>query len=371
MGTITRRDFVLLMAVALGGMSGCLSGCATHASGRAKELASAFAAGSDDVRSFADDVNREIALPAEVRRIVPSGPYAQVLLSTLCPDYLIGLSSGFSAKQSDYFPSRLTDLPVLGRYYGKNATMNYEAVIELAPDVIVDIGESSKGIGAAMDDLQEQSGIPCIFLKGEFGHLPSTYRALGDLTGLQERAEKLARYIEEACSFAQDHRQQIVDRDIKLMYATGAHGYQVKAQGTVHSTAIDLLGFNNVAVLDEANSTEVSPEQVMIWQPDVLLLSQESGFYSYIYDDATWSAISAVRNRRVYEVPYEPYEWLDRPPSVQTVLGLQWLGNLLCPDIYDFDMVQCAQEFFKLFWDYDLSEANARDFLSRSTLLLG
>lgn len=367
---MTRRDFVLLAAAAgLCTLGGGLAGCTSQVSGRARELEDAAASGSGDARWFVDDAGRRVALPSQVGKIVPSGPYAQVLLCTLCPQALVGLSSSFSAAQARYFPETVTGLPVLGRYYGKNATMNYEAVIDLAPDAIIDIGESAEGIAEDMTALQEQTGIPCVFLKGEFADLSATYRVLGDLTGEEQRAEQLASYIEETCAFAEANRAEVVARDIRLMYATGAYGYQVKAKGTVHSNAIDLLGANNVAVLTDANATEVSPEQVMIWQPEVLLLSPESGFFSYIYGDETWSSIEAVRNRCVYEVPYQPYEWLDRPPSVQTVLGLQWLGNLLCSDLYDFDMVDCAREFFELFWGYDLSSEEAAALLANSTLI--
>lgn len=369
---MTRRGFAALAATAaLGAFSGGLSACAPQASGRARELEEAAAAGSDAARWFVDDAGRQVALPAQVGKIVPSGPYAQVLLCTLCPQALIGLSSSFSARQAQYFPETVTGLPVLGRYYGKNATMNYEAVIGLAPDAIIDIGESSEGIEEDMTGLQEQTGIPCVFLNGEFANLPAVYRRLGELTGLSGRAEELARYIEETCTLVDANRAEVAARDIRLMYATGAYGYQAKAKGSIHSNAIDLLGVNNVAVIEDANATEVSPEQVMIWQPEVLLLSPESGFFSYVYEDETWSSIEAVRSRRVYEVPYQPYEWLDRPPSVQTVLGMKWLGNLLCPDLYDFDMVECAQEFFELFWGYHLSEAEANELLANSTLIRG
>ena len=58
----------------------------------------------------------------------------------------------------------------------------------------------------------------------------------------------------------------------------------------------------------------------------------------------------------------------NSPPSVNRVLGIWWLGNLLYPELYDYDMVQVAQEYYRLFWHYDLTEEEARQMLSRSTL---
>ena len=50
------------------------------------------------------------------------------------------------------------------------------------------------------------------------------------------------------------------------------------------------------------------------------------------------------------------------------LLGIWWLGNLLYPQYYDYDMAEKTQEIFQLFWDYDLSEEEARQMLANSTL---
>ena len=58
----------------------------------------------------------------------------------------------------------------------------------------------------------------------------------------------------------------------------------------------------------------------------------------------------------------------NSPPSVNRVLGIWWLGNLLYPELYDYDMVQVAQEYYRLFWHYDLTAEEAERMLSHSTL---
>jgi iron complex transport system substrate-binding protein len=109
----------------------------------------------------------------------------------------------------------------------------------------------------------------------------------------------------------------------------------------------------------------------MNWAPDVLLLSPAEGYFYDIYEDPVWAEVPAVRERRVFEVPAKPYEWLNKPPSVQTLLGLLWLGNLLVPDLYDFSITERACEFYRLFWHYALSEAEARELMANSTFLEG
>lgn len=50
------------------------------------------------------------------------------------------------------------------------------------------------------------------------------------------------------------------------------------------------------------------------------------------------------------------------------LLGVWWLGNLVYPDLYSYNMVEKAQEIYKLLWNYDLSQSGAEALLSNSTL---
>ena len=62
-----------------------------------------------------------------------------------------------------------------------------------------------------------------------------------------------------------------------------------------------------------------------------------------------------------------PYNWLSNPPSINMLLGVWWLGNLLYPQYYDYDMAEKAQEIFALLWDYELSDEEAAAMLANST----
>jgi iron complex transport system substrate-binding protein len=58
---------------------------------------------------------------------------------------------------------------------------------------------------------------------------------------------------------------------------------------------------------------------------------------------------------------------MDRPPSVQRVLAVKWLGNLLYPDLFDYDMIAETQTFYQLFFHCTLTEAEVRTLLENST----
>ena len=50
------------------------------------------------------------------------------------------------------------------------------------------------------------------------------------------------------------------------------------------------------------------------------------------------------------------------------LLGIRWLGNLLYPDIYDYDMAAEAQRAYRLLWGYELTDVEASELLAHSTL---
>ncbi len=366
---ITRRSFLAASAtLAAGALLPGLSGCGSKTSTKASYLEKLYQEGSDEVFLFTDSCGREVVLPTNIQSIVPSGAYAQIILCTMCPDLLSGLSSNFSKSASQYLPSVVSDLPVLGRFYGKNADMNYEEVISVNPDVIIDMGEEKTDIATDLSALQEQTGLPVIFIKATLDSSAAAYETLGSILGLEERGAELSSYVQETLDFAAEHYDECASRGLKARYSGGGLGYDVNEKGTVHAAVIDNIRVDNDAVLD-SGSSEATAEQVMIWAPDVLLLSPANGFFEFVYEEESWASVPAVLNKQVYEVPKRPYEWCDKPPSVQQVLGIRWAGNLLYPDIYNYDMAEEAQRFFKLFWGYDLSTSEAYELMANSTYL--
>ncbi len=318
---------------------------------------------------FTDSAGRTVTVPAEITKIAASGATAQMILMTLCPELLIGLASSPSEEQRPYFPESMWDLPTFGQFYGSKANLNMEALIAAEPQIVIDLGDPKDSIAEDMDMIQEQTGIPTVFIEATLSKMPAAYRTLGELLGRQEQAEKLAAFVEETLAMAERNRARIPESEKKtVMFGTGSTGLACNAAGSSQADVIDLVGGVNAIVSDEVSNknggTAVDLEQVYTVDPDVILLSA-GGPYETL-PDGEWAQLQAVRNGEYYEIPNLPYSWMSAPPSVNRVLGVWWLGNLLYPELYDYDIVQVAQEFYGLFWHHSLSEEEAAALLSRS-----
>ena len=327
-----------------------------------------------DVWSFTDSCGREVELPSEIDRIVPSGPLAQMVLYTLCPDKLQSLATPLTRTQKKYINKKYWDLPVTGQFYGGGSTVSYETIIATAPDVIIDIGETKDGIADDMDSIQKSTGIPTVFVQAELTTMADAYETLGKITGEEKQAGDCAAYIRETLAEAEKYSARVPRSQRKrVLFSQGEYGTEVLGAGSIHSEVLDLVGAINVAQLNHLSSngnSEVSMEQILTWNPEVVILSPDSN-YDEIFSDPLWASVQAVKTGAVYEVPGAPYNWMDRPPSVQRILAVKWLGNLLYPEAFPYDMIEETQEFYSLFYHDDLTQAEARALLAHSTEKLG
>jgi iron complex transport system substrate-binding protein len=321
---------------------------------------------------FKDSAGREVQIPADITRVAPSGTVATMFLAAVCPEYLVCIGSEPSAAQTAYLPQVTLTLPVTGQLYGGKSTINLEALLAAKPQIIIDLGDFKKGVADDLNALQEQVGIPVVFIQADLEHMAEGFRTLGSLlSGKKDRCEELASYVEETLSIAAEGREKIPEADrLSVMYTTGASGLGTNAEGSSQAQVIPLVGAVNAIVVEDVTSkgggNVINMEQLYAFDPDIILFSADS-IYGDVAGDASWQQLRAIQEGRYYEIPDQPYNWMSSPPSLNMLLGIRWLGSLLYPEVYTYDMAEEAQRAYKLLWGYDLSPEEAAELLARST----
>ena len=310
---------------------------------------------TETTRVFTDSCGREVTVPADIQKIAVSGPLAQMVVFAIAPDKMVGVANAWDESAKAYFDAKYLELPLLGQLYGGKGELNLETLLAAAPDVVIDVGEPKDSIAEDLDALQEQTGIPFVHIDAYLASMDDTYAMLGDLLAMPNEAQGLADY----CRYAYDKVKAIADsvEKVDLLYVTGEEGLNVIARGSYHAEVIDML-CSNLAVVDEPSSkgtgNEVDMEQILNWNPAVVIFAPGS-IYSTVADNENWQTIPAIRDGRYYEVPMGPYNWMGFPPSVQRILGMQWMAKVLYPDAADYDMYETTQTYFQLFYHCDLT----------------
>lgn len=371
-----KKSLSLILCVLM--LFACMSGCAKIKAPQESGLPEAgesqapgpFETELSETIIFKDSCGREIELPREISRVAPSGAVSQMILFSLAPDLLVGWSGRLSEVQMEYFEKKYLQLPVFGQFYGKNASLNMEALVAADPQVIIDLGDMKDTMAEDMDALMEQTGVPTVFIEATTDTYPEAYRSLGKLLGAEEQAEKIAVYIEQTLALAEQARNEIGDDKLSVMYGSGETGLDCNAYGSSHAAVIELVGAENAIVVQELSSkgggNTIAMEELISTDPDVILLAQ-GGPFAKVGSDPYWSGLTAVKNGRVYEIPAGPYSYMGMPPAINQIIGIRWLGNLIYPERFDLDMTAELQAFYKLFWHCDLTQEKARELLGNST----
>lgn len=90
----------------------------------------------------------------------------------------------------------------------------------------------------------------------------------------------------------------------------------------MHTEAAELLGLHNVAqIADRHGLTQVSMENLLRWQPDIILV-QEAVTADFIRRDPLWQGVKAVAEQRILFLSGLPFGWLDAPPQNQPSSGI-------------------------------------------------
>lgn len=191
--------------------------------------------------------------------------------------------------------------------------------------------------------------------------------------GERERGEQLGAYCERVYVEVKQAIDPIPESDrISVYYAEGPEGLQTEPDAAQHALAFAIAGARNVAAVPENEGlgmSSVSLEQVLAWDPEVIVAwdwEVRGGADEEIRWNKNWSTIRAVRDGRVYTMPNVPFAWLDRPPGVNRLIGIQWLANLLYPQVYDIDIVKAVQDFYSTFYWVDVTPDEVKEFLGNS-----
>lgn len=223
--------------------------------------------------TITDAAGRTVTVPDKIERVMAAGPPASILLYVLAPEKMVGWVREPGEAEKAYLMPSVHGLPTYGQLTGKGGTANIEAVLAAKPDIIIDVGTVNPTYASLADKVQQQTGIPYVLIDGAFANSAKTLRETGNLLGVGPRAETLAAYAEKTLSDLKAGLAAIPEAERpKVYYGRGPEGLETGLSGSINMEIIEAAGASNVAAAaGKGGLTQVSPEQILSWQPDVIL----------------------------------------------------------------------------------------------------
>lgn len=305
---------------------------------------------------FTDDSGRTVKIPSKITKIAPSGPLAQQVILGVAPEKIVAIAKAPKDDASREILSAFVDLPEVGQFYGKGE-FSPESLAAADPEIVVDIGDIKKTVSEDMDGITQKTGIPAIFVEMNFQNAADAYRKLGKIFGEEEKAEKLSNYVERVNHEIADGMKNINEK-IRFVYLTGDNGLGSNPKGSFHMQMLDTLG-ENIFVSEEKSAkggeNEISQEELIAADPDVIIFGPGS-IYEDVTENPAFKDLRAIKEKRYVEAPSVPYNWVGFPPSVNRFLGAQWIAKLFYPEEFDYDLKERVKEYYKLFYNYELSD---------------
>jgi iron complex transport system substrate-binding protein len=306
--------------------------------------------------SVTDGAGRAVPVPARVERVFPAGPPAAIMLYTLAPQLLLGWPRANRPEEREFLLPDVGGRPEVGRITGRGNTANLEVVLALKPDLILDVGSVSATYVSLADRVQQQTGIPYALLDGRFDGTALAYRTLGELIGQRAAGEELARFTDDTMTTITGRVGTVPRaRRPRVYYARGPRGLETGLGGSINVETIELLA-QNVAGATRGGLAATSIEQVLLWNPDVIITIDQD-FAANVYQDRAWGPIKAVQARRVHLSPKLPFGWVDFPPCVNRLIGLWWLAKILYPELFPEDLKALTRDFYARFYHVTPTDA--------------
>lgn len=323
-------------------------------------------------KTITDMADRTMNVPSQITKVLSTYPPTTEMVYMLAPDKLMGWQT--DEKNMTYMPEKYRNLPVVGGWYG-GLTADYETFISMTPDVILEgFTKTGNYLDTIKDRQTHMDPIPVIEVLDttDVNKYTPSIKYMGDVLGVPQKADELIAFYEDIYQKVKETAATIPDGEKKkVYYAEGPTGLTTDPSGSQHAQLIDLCGGINVADVQQKagmGMTPVNMEQILSWNPDIIIVG-DKGFYGKIYADPAWQKVKAVQDKQVYLVPANPFGWFDRPPCLNTIIGIPWTAKVLYPDMFkDLDLKSLTKEYYQKFIHTELSDADVSKILSDSGL---
>ncbi|MDO8871138.1 MAG: ABC transporter substrate-binding protein [Methanoregula sp.] len=302
-------------------------------------------ADSDQSVIITETTGKITVLPHPASRIITqNGDVAELLIAFGAKDTIVGVSD--TIKNRPDIAGHIGDVPSIGDWQNPSI----ERITSLRPDVLVTYGTMVKNT-----DQIKAANITMIQLDCyRIPKLASDARAIGNLTGKTDRAEEYAQFMEGSLSLIES-RLNSTDSEYPLMvYTEGYSDYTAHGRESGGTLLLTLLRAKNIGANLPGLSQKVSPEWIIVEDPDVILkIGSREDMKSESLDDIRtrimnrpgFDRIQAVREGRVYVING------DLISSPRAVAGVLYAAKALYPDQFaDIDPDQVLHEYATRFF---------------------
>lgn len=328
--------------------------------------------------TIVDHTGKEVVIPSHIERVaIDQVPLASTYLAYFdgAAPNLIGMSAAtVDSLRGTIVADMAPQIFDVDTSYYDNGDLNVESLLAIHPDVVFYNAQNTKN-----GEMFAKAGIPAVGFSTEGD--PTTLYA--DWLRLFEQVfqepgkmdAKLAAG-QQLIDGAKARVAKVADADRKSVLMEFAY-----AQGTMRvagetpffgSFWMQAANLANAAVGADGGLAPVSGEQILAWDPDLVLLSGAGSagmtpeqLMAGTVDGLDLSALRSVKNGDVYSSQLGMWNWFT--PNPDAPLIVEWLGKLAYPDLFaDVDLAADTKAYYQQMYGFELTDQQVGAILADS-----
>ena len=309
-----------------------------------------------ETRTVVDMDGNEVTVPYEITDCFNAYPVSNGIMTLLGVEaaqsyYLPRVSSGNWAWLRVFNPL-INEKPQIG----EDASVSAEELLTIAPQVVIlsnaETAQTYRDAGLNVFSVRAKTTDEFLEAVIKTGEL------FGDAA--KAKAEAWADYYRSNIELVAERIKDIPEADRPTVYYVGGktpYNTSVKGNGLEFVTNAGGI-FAAAEVLGD--SREITAEQLLELDPDVIIVgtNNRAAGYDALMSDAALAALTAVKDGAVYKTPQGTLPWDTYGP--EQAMAVLWMAKTLYPDLFeDIDLKAEMTDFYKTFYDYDLSDEYA------------
>jgi iron complex transport system substrate-binding protein len=310
-------------------------------------------------RTVVGSDGKSVTVPSDPKRIAAlRAPHTEILYALGAKDRIILVDE--STKTGTSYGAFISSVyPPFKNVPTADVAMklNVEEMLKAKPDLIITGGTSRM---KDIDSIRQQTSIPLVVAHLE---LLDTYmsdiRLLAKVANAEAKGEEIVKLLQARLDGVQTKVKDIPDKDKTKVFYGCFDAYHAYGADNFEDTQIKVAGGKNVAAETTGWAPEVSAEQLMKWNPDVMIIAHYKDDYKLenVMNDPKLANISAVKNKRVYLLPDATWEFM----SPNAILAIEWVGGVLYPDRFkEVDVKADADAFYQALYGVKYTNPLAR-----------
>ncbi|OPY64255.1 MAG: putative ABC transporter substrate-binding lipoprotein YhfQ precursor [Syntrophorhabdaceae bacterium PtaU1.Bin034] len=188
----------------------------------------------------------------------------------------------------------------------------------------------------------------------------------GELLGpdAKARADNYNRYFDKKVKQILSITSKIDKKNKPAVYYGGLHSNMLNSQGkgSVMQWNTEVSGGNYLPQALDDNHAKATIQQVLSWEPDIILLSGYCDSLDIVTKNPDWASMKAVKNGKVYRIPRGIYTW-DHA-SGEGVLLMIYMAKIFHPELFkDWNMIKEMKAFYSEVYGKTVTDQDAERIL--------